>query len=131
MDQLLGTFDIQFTMEIWCPGSDLGPLLNSSVSVVGIGTYDTMPINGNNSFPYLNIKLSWNEENNLLFSVHKKPGKLVKYLNLDSHHHWHHKTAVLSGVKLHLALLTTRTPANANLSLYDIYLDKDKALWLA
>jgi hypothetical protein len=28
-------------------------------------------------------------------------------------------------------LLTTRTPANANLSLSGIYPDKDKALWLA
>ncbi len=63
--------------------------------------------------------------------MHKKPGKLVKYLNSDSHHHWHHKTAVLSGVKLRLSLLTTRTPTNANLSLSDIYPDKDKALWLA
>jgi hypothetical protein len=115
-------------MEIWCPGSDSGPLPNSSVSVVGIGTFDTVTINGNNSFPYLDIKLSWNKENNLLFNVHKKPGKLVKYLNSDSHHHWHHKTAVLSGVKLRLSLLTTRTPTNANLSLSDIYPDKDKAL---
>jgi hypothetical protein len=95
---------------------------------IGIGTFDTVTINGNNSFPYLNIKLSWNEANNLLFSMHKKPGKLVKYLNSDSHHHRHHKTVGLSGVGLHLVLLTTRTPANANLSLSDIYLDKDKAL---
>jgi hypothetical protein len=50
VNQLLGTVDIQFTMEIWHPGSDLGPLLNSSVSVVVIGTFDTITINGNNSF---------------------------------------------------------------------------------
>ncbi len=131
VDQILQTVDIQFTMEIWRPGSDLNPLPNSSVSVVGIGTFDTTTINGNNSFLYLNIKLLWNEENNLLFSVHKNPGKLVKYLNSDSHHHWHHKTMVLSGVELCLALLTTRTPANANLSLSNIYPDKDKALRLA
>jgi hypothetical protein len=58
------------------------------------------------------------------------PGKLVKYLNSDSHHHRGHKTGVLSGVELRLALLTTRTPTNANLSLSGIYPDKDKALWL-
>ncbi len=63
--------------------------------------------------------------------MHKKPGELVKYLNSNSHHHWHHKTMVLSGVKLRLVLLTTRTPANANLSLSDIYPDKDKVLRLA
>jgi hypothetical protein len=63
--------------------------------------------------------------------MHKKPGKLVKYLNSDSHHHWHHKTMVLSDVELRLALLTKRTLAKANLSLFDIYPDKDKALRLA
>jgi hypothetical protein len=118
-------------MEIWHPGSISGPLPNSSISVVGIRTFNTVTINGNYSFLYLDIKLSWNDENNLLFSMHKKPGKLVKYLNSDSRHHQHHKTAVLSGVKLHLALLTTRTPANANLSLSDIYPDKEEALRLA
>jgi hypothetical protein len=61
----------------------------------------------------------------------KKPGELVKYFNSDSHHHRHHKTTVLSGVELRLALLTTRTPASANMSLSDIYPDKDEALWLA
>jgi hypothetical protein len=86
-DQLLGTNDIQFTMEMWCPGSILGPLPNSSVSVVGIGTFNIMTINGDYSIPYLNINLLWNNENNLLCSMHKKPGKLVKYLNSDSHHH--------------------------------------------
>jgi hypothetical protein len=60
--------------------------------------------------------------------MHKKPGKLVNYLNSDSHHHWHHKTAVLSGIELHLALISTRTWANAYLSLSDIYPDKDEAL---
>jgi hypothetical protein len=131
VDRLLGNVDIQFTMEIWRPGQDLGSLLNSSVSIAGIGTFHTVSINGDRSFLYLDIKLSWNKDNTLLFNVHRKPDKLVKYLNLDSHHHRHHKTAVLSGVKLRLALLTTRTPANANLSLLDIYPDKDQALQLA
>jgi hypothetical protein len=37
-------------------------------------------------------------------------------------------TAVLSGVELRLALLTTMTLTNADLSLLDIYPDKHKAL---
>ena len=44
VNQLLGNVDIQFTMEIWQPGRDLGPLPNSSVSVAGIGTFDTVSI---------------------------------------------------------------------------------------
>ncbi len=81
VDQLLGNVDIQFTMEIWRPGLDSSPLPNSSVSIAGIGTFNTVSINGDSSFPYLDIKLSWNKDNNLLFNVHIKPGKLVKYLN--------------------------------------------------
>jgi hypothetical protein len=71
----------------------------------------------------------WNKENKFLFSVYKKK-KLVRYLNLDSHHHQHHKAAVLAGVELRLALLTTRTPINAKMSNSNIYPDKQDALQL-
>ncbi len=86
------------------------------------------------AFPYLDINLSWSESQRLTFSVHRKPGELVKYLNCvncDSHHHWKHKTAVLPGVELRLALLTTRTQQNFNMSLSDIYPNKHDALRLA
>ena len=75
--------------------------------------------------------MSWNEENKILFNVYKKPGKLVKYLNTDSHYHHHHKTAFLADVELRLALLTTTTPTNVNLSLSDIYPDKHEAFQTA
>ncbi len=52
----------------------------------------------------------------------------MKYLNRDSHHHRSHKTAVLSGVELRLALLTTKTADNLNKSMSDIYPDKHDAL---
>ena len=54
--------------------------------------------------------------------------ELVKYLNNDSHHHCNRKRAVLSGAELRLALLTTMTNSNADLSLSDIYPDKHEAL---
>ncbi len=95
------------------------------------GEFNHVCIYGGLSFPYLDIKMSWDEENKLLYSIYKKPGKLVKYLIMDSHHHRHHKTAVLAGVELRLALLTTMTPANANMSLSDIYPDKHGALQIA
>ena len=131
VNRLLGTVDIQFTMEVWRPGDVSGPLPDSFVSVEGIGDFHTVSINGDHHFPYLDIKLSWSENNTLNFGVHRKPGELVKYLNTDSHHHRHHKSAVLSGVELRLALLTTRTPENAKMSLSDIYPDKHDALRLA
>jgi hypothetical protein len=131
VDWLLGMLNIQFTLEVWCPGSNLGPLPNSSVSLVGIGTSDRVLINNNESFPYLDVKISWDKNNKILFNVYRKPIELVKYLNHDSHHHRLHKTAVLSGVELRLALLTTRTPTNKYLSLSETYPDKHDALWLA
>jgi hypothetical protein len=44
VDQLLRNVDIQFIMEIWQPGQDSGSLPNSSVSIAGIGTFDTVSI---------------------------------------------------------------------------------------
>ncbi len=41
------------------------------------------------------------------------------------------QSTVLSGVELRLALLTTMTLENANLSISVIYLDKHEALWTA
>ena len=81
VDRLLGTLDIQFTMEVWRPGCESpGPLAGSSVTVEGIGTFDRVVISGDESFPYLDIHLSWNENNKLTFGVHRKPGELVKYI---------------------------------------------------
>ncbi len=53
---------------------------------------------------------------------------MIKYLNADSHHHKNHKAAVLQGVVLCLALLTTVLDNNKTLILSDIYPDKHKAL---
>ncbi len=125
------TKDIQFTMEIWSPGEDSGPLEHTKTSVPGIREFHTVTVNGNSYFPYLDIQLSWNKKYKLNFKVYKKPNKLVKYLNSHSHHHHHHNTAVLSGVELCLALLTSLIPTNINLSMSDIYPDKHEALCIA
>jgi hypothetical protein len=118
-------------MEIWRPGNTSQPLPTSEASVEGIGTFHQVSINGNTSFPYLDIQLSWNDEGKLYFRVYRKLSKLVKCLNNDRHHHQNHKAAVLSGVKLCLALLITKTAANENQSISDIYPDKHEALKIA
>jgi hypothetical protein len=131
VDRLLGTSDIQFIMEIWQPGETSSSLQESEVTIKGIGTFHHASINGNKSFPYLDITISWNDEGRPHFNVYKKPGELVKYLNHNSHHHHSHKTAVLSGVELRLALLTMKTADNLNKSMSDIYPDKHEALTIA
>jgi hypothetical protein len=131
VDRILGTSDTQFTMEIWRPGKTSSSLQDSEVTIKGIGTFHHASINENKSFPYLDITISWNDKGKPHFSVYKKPGELVKYINHDSHHHRSHKTAVLSGVELRLALLTTKTADNLNKSMLDIYPDKHEALTIA
>jgi hypothetical protein len=106
VNRLLRMFDLQFTMEIWCPGKTSQPLPISEVLVEGIGIFHQVSIKGNTSFPYLDIQLSWSDKGKLCFGVYKKPAELVKYLNHNSHHHHNHRAAVLSGVKLHLELPT-------------------------
>lgn len=73
-NRLLGTVDIQTTMEAWRHGEVTGPLPDSLVSVVGIGNIHTVSINRDHHIPYLDIKLSWCEDYTLAFGVHWKPG---------------------------------------------------------
>ncbi len=92
VDRLLKTQDIQFTMEIWSSGKASRPLPETLTSVPSRGQFHriSITINRESSFPYLDIKLSWNEDDCLNFNIHKKPNKLVKYLNTHSHHYCHH-----------------------------------------
>jgi hypothetical protein len=55
----------------------------------------------------------------------------ARSLPKKSHHHRHHKVAVLAGVELRLALLTTLPPTNAEMSISDIYPDKHDAHQIA
>jgi hypothetical protein len=100
-------------------------------TVPGIGSFNCININGN----ILSHNLISNYHGQMLaklrFNVYKNPGKLIKYLNTNSHHHRNHKTAVLQGVELRLAMLATVSDKNKNLSLSDIYPDKHKALSIA
>jgi hypothetical protein len=129
VDRLLGTSVIQFTVEVWQPGETSSSLQESEVTIKGIGTFHHASISGNKSFPYLDITVSCKGRPH--FNVYKEPGELVKYLNHNSHHHRSHITAVLSGVGLWLALLTTKTADNLNKSMSDIYPDKHDALTVA
>jgi hypothetical protein len=115
-------------MEILRLGHQSTMLLDSEVYVPGIGTFQRISINGNTSFPYLDIQLAWSAMGQLIFNVYRKPGELEKYLNTTKHHHKNLKAAVLSGVELQLALLTMVTADNEHLSMSDIYPDKHEAL---
>ncbi len=55
-------------MEIWRLGQQSTLLLDSEVSIPGIGMFQCISINGNMSFPYLDIHLSWNITSRLNFN---------------------------------------------------------------
>jgi hypothetical protein len=55
VDWLLGTVNIQFTMEIWQPGLTTKALKGAETTVPEIGSFNHININGNTSFPYLDI----------------------------------------------------------------------------
>ncbi len=131
VDWLLGTFDLQFTMEIWQPGLPTKILEGLETTVPGIGTFNHININWNNFSPYLYIQLSWTDAGKLRFNICKKPVEWIKYLNTNSHHYMNHKAAVLQGIDFCLALLATVLGKNENLSLSDIYPDKHEALCIA
>ncbi len=56
--------------------------------------------------------MSYNESKYLVFAAYKKPEFKTKYLNMKSCHLQSYKKAIVRGVSICLAGLTTRTPTN-------------------
>ena len=109
--------NIQFTMDIWKPGEESRIIEPKKITVVG-----------NFSFSYLDDVMSFKESKALSFNTCSKPGFNTKYLNFGSHNPEYCMNAVLKGVVIRLAGLTTRTAANNTTCLSDIYLNTDMAL---
>ena len=76
---------------------------------------------GDNKFPYLDIGLSYDANQNLKFGVHIKPGSKTRYLNIESLHTMACKKVVPVGISICLAGLTSREAGNEDRSLSDIY----------
>jgi hypothetical protein len=62
--------------------------------------------------PFLDMKLFWNEQEELTFTVFHKPGQQIKYLNRDSTHLPHVFRAIKSGVLKRLSYLTAASIEN-------------------
>ena len=112
--------NLVFTMEIWKPGEESRELPGGKVKVIGDPT-----------FPYLDMSMFYDENENLAFKVFLKPGAKFKYLNVSSCHTLQCKDAIPRGVCIRHAELTTRTEANENLSLSEIYPDLHQELTIA
>ena len=88
---------LQFTMEVW--GEDEDPTIkNEKLTYVN-----------EKHFPYLDMEMYWDDNEDLKFQVHLKPNKKIKYLNSDSTHLPSTFKAIPSGVLERLGKITSKS----------------------
>jgi hypothetical protein len=69
--------------------------------------HERMSIEEEDFLPFLDMKLFWNKQEELTFTVFHKPGQQIKYLNRDSTHPPHVFRAIKFGILKRLSSLTT------------------------
>ena len=74
------------------------------------------------------MKMFWNKEGYLSFSVYKKPEHKIKYLNKGTTHIGTNLKAIPTGVYKRLARLTSKTEANSKKTIDELYSDHTEAL---
>ena len=107
-----------FTVVIWDRGKE------------SIGTdKDIVSLDGSDKLSYLDMYLGWNEdETGLTFSVYRKPGQRLKYVDNLSCHTPATRRAIPEGVFKRLAKLTSWSPENENRTIRDLYPSHAEAL---
>jgi hypothetical protein len=110
VNEIVGGDYIQFTMDIWKPNEESRTIVPKKVKMIGGKT-----------FPYLDMEMSYDDDQSLCFGVFTKPGFQSKYLNIGSHHPIACKKALVRGASIRQASLTTRTASNENESLSEMY----------
>lgn len=107
---------LKFTAVLWKPN---GPP-EEKVGKVSVSTDKT--------FPFLDMKLQWKEDDTLFFSVFLKPNQELKYLNAGSSHNPGCLKAIPNGVCHRLAKLTTANDETNPKGLDELYPDHFGAL---
>ena len=110
---------LQFTASIWGANKD-----DSSIS-------KKVSVHKSETFPYLDMELSWAPDGSLRFGVHLKPNQHLKYLNRGSSHTTSVFKVIPDGVLARLAKLTTVTEGNKDKKLDELYPQHAKALKIA
>jgi hypothetical protein len=112
-----GNNKLLFTTEMWAPGDDAKQKIGEKVSTE---TAD--------SFPFLDMQLSWSDQGDLKFSVYLKPNQQLKYLNAGSAHTPGCFKAITSGVCHRLTKLTTIDEDSTDMKLNELYPEHFAAL---
>jgi hypothetical protein len=100
---------LQFTVCIWDP------------NFRGSWEDDKVQVFEEDYFPFLDMKLFWNDDGRLETGVYMKPNQELKYLNTESSHAPACLKAIPKGVFKRLAKLTTINGSNADESLENLY----------
>ena len=90
--------ELNFTCDLWDPKS-----LQKTDELLDI------TINSEEHFPYLDLEMFWNLNDNLQFLVHQRKNQQLKYLNASSNHTRVGTEAIPSCVFNRLANLTSNT----------------------
>ena len=94
--------EIKFAMDIW--------KLNVETEKLRKG----VKIVGGNSFPYLDLNMNFNEEDELNFSVYWKPDYKTRYMNSGIKHMESCLKIIHTRLSIRLSGLTTKSKANEN-----------------
>ena len=117
---ICGSEDLIFTSEIWMPTEETKATtkkISKTISTV-YAKY----------FPYLDMEVFWNNDDELNFKVHMKENQKLKYLNRDSTHRNSCFKAIPWGVFGRLARLTSTTRRALKQKMEDVYPDHYAAL---
>ena len=74
--------DLVLTADIWKPTKNIDKSRTEKISNLVSVVHST-------SFPFLDIKMTWNRHNKIEFKFYNKPNQLIKYVNDGSCHTKH------------------------------------------
>jgi hypothetical protein len=91
-------------------------------------THEKVTVEPTDCLPFLDMKLYWDEHDELAFTVDRKMGQQLKYLNNDSTHPLHMFRAISLSVYARLANLTSHDSTNRYKTLRELRPDHCNAL---
>ena len=116
---VVGSNAVKFTGVLWDAKYDIGEAKVDYAGYVDLG--GGISVATASSFPFLEMKMEWNEEGRLEFAVYSKPKQQIKYLHKYSNHTNSCKKEIPKGFFGHLAKITTSTHLNHNSRLDKLY----------
>ena len=124
--------DLQFTTLIWNPDEDGTSYIEIEEGIFKYNEHcEVIQIHGKEFFPFLDLQLQWNTNNELKFKVYMEDNQKLKYFNSNSTHTKCCMKAIPFGLFKRLAKLTSINKRIVNTQIDELYPDHAKALKVA